>query len=172
MFTLFDLFRWAAALGLMAYLAIVGQAQFGFLGAIGGGVLGFVGGNILGCMPLLVYRVSYRRHLKRSSTEQLKSELDEQYFVSHLLISELVVRGEPVEQFWPYVLSQVQSESSDQRSFGWHNLNIWFPRMANQVEDYDPHASTDACREKLKMIEKAEPDAAPLPPEDVSSGRR
>jgi hypothetical protein len=172
MFTLFDLLQWTTALGLMIGLALLGQAKLGWLGAIGGGVLGFVVGSILGRIPLMMSWASYHRHLKRSSTEQLKSELKEQYFVSHLLIAELVVRGEPVEQFWPYILSQVQSESSDQRRFGWRSLNVWFPRLAQQVEGFDPYASTDMCREKLKALEKAVPDAAPLSSEGAPSEGR
>lgn len=172
MFTLFDLLQWATALGLMAGLSLVGQANYGWLGAISGGVLGFVGGSILGRVPWMLSWSSYRLHLKRSSTEKLMSELKEQYYVSHLLIAELVVRGEPVEQFWPYILSQVQSESSDQRRLGWHNLNIWFPRLAAQIEGFDPHASIEERKEKLKTIENAEPDAAALSSEDAPSEGR
>jgi hypothetical protein len=172
MFTLFDLLKWCVALGLMISGALIGHAEFGWFGAIGGGVLGFVGGGILGRIPWLISWGWYRLHLKRSTTDKLKAELAERYFVSHLLIAELVVRGEPVEQFWPYILSLVKSDSSDRRHFGWHNLNIWFPRLAAQVHGFDPHALTEACREKLKAVEEAEPDAAPLPSEGAPSEGR
>ena len=161
MITLFDVLQWGAAFGGMLYGVRVG-ARFGWVGVIGGGLVGFVGGSILGRVPWVISRGWYRWHLKRTSTEELKSELKEQYYVSHLLIAELVIRGEPVEQFWPYVLSQVRGEFSDERRFGWENLRIWFPRMAQQVEGFDPCASTEACREKLKAIEAAEADARPL----------
>ena len=68
-----------------------------------------------------------RFQLKRASVEKLKQDLEEQYYVAHLLIAELIRRGEAVEQFWPYVLSLLKSDSDDKRRFGWHNLNIWFP---------------------------------------------
>lgn len=147
-FTLFDLLEWSLALSLTIWLSNVGQASFGWLGAIGGGVLGFFGGIVLGRVPFAISLAILRLSLKRSSTEKLKSKLNEQYFVSHLLIAEMVGRGEQVEQFWPYVLSQIQSESADRQRFGWHNLNIWFPQFVQRVEDFDPNASTESCREK------------------------
>lgn len=90
-------------------------------------------------------------NLKLSDSSKLKKRLEKEFFISHLIISELVVRGEDAEQFKDYTLNLLQSEYSNQRRFGWYNLNIWFPELAKKLEFYDCENPTE--EHKLKISE-------------------
>jgi hypothetical protein len=163
MFTIFDLLQLTGAAGGICVGAACGKHYFGWPGAVPGCIAGFFLGSFLARIPLaLSFRVLKRR-IKKASNEELKKDLDGKYFLSLHLIAELGRRGEPVERFWPYVLSLLGSDSSDRRRFGWQNLRIWFPRMAELIKDFNPNSSTERCREDLRKIAQAEPDSGPVP---------
>jgi hypothetical protein len=152
MFTLFHVFELVGALvGFFSGLAF-GQKAFGWIGAIVGAGTGFYCGLVLGRLPYAIVSTRLKRKLKRSDTATLKQRLEKEYFISHLIIACLVVRGEPVEQFRDYVFSLLHSDLSDKRQFGWRNLQIWFPELAQRVGDFNPMNSTEICKEKLKTI--------------------
>jgi len=157
MFTCFHAVQWFAAAFVMVFAAVFCWQSWGWPGGIVGAAAGFFAGVLIGRLPVAISSVILRFQLKRASVEKLKQDLEEQYFVSHLLIAELIRRGEAVQQFWPYVLSLLKSDSDHKRRFGWHNLNIWFPEFAKQLDGFDPHASTETCRERIQTIEAAEP---------------
>ncbi len=130
MFTLFHVFELiGAVIGGVSGL-VFGQKAFGWIGALLGGPLGFYVGLVVGRLPYSVVFAWMRRDLKKCDTPTLKSRLQREFFLSQFIIAELVVRGEPVEQFKQYVLSLVQSDSSDKRRFGEQNMRIWFPEGA------------------------------------------
>ena len=102
MLTAFDLLQ---LLGILAGIATglsIGHACFGWVGAAVGGVLGLLAGYLVGRLPWLIAWGIFRFRIKSTSTERLRKRLETQYFISHLLIAEIVVRGEPAESFWPY----------------------------------------------------------------------
>jgi hypothetical protein len=101
--------------------------------------------------------------MKMTSTESLRKKLHTESFFSDRLIAEMIVRGESVESFWPYILSLLQSSSFFERAYGWDNLNVWFPRIAKEIEGFEPQAPTERCREYVMRIANVEPCAAPLP---------
>jgi hypothetical protein len=160
---LFDLIHVAGMLGGAGVGLTMGGREFGAAGAVVGGVLGLVVGHVLGIAPWCICWAAFRLSIKRAPTERLRERLKTEYYVSHLLIAEMVVRGEPAESFWPYVLSSLRSDSFAERHSGWKNLNIWFPRMAKQIEGFRPQAPAETCREYVAKIENAEPSTAPLP---------
>lgn len=135
MFTVFHLFEFIGAIvGTISGLAF-GQKEFGWTGALLGIPLGFYVGLALGRLPYFMAVAWMRRGLKKCDTPALKRRLEREYFLSHLIIAELVVRGEPVEQFREYVLSLVHSDSPDERRFGEQNIRIWFPESAPTAAD-------------------------------------
>ncbi len=67
--------------------------------------------------------------MKRSSNDNLRQRLESQYYASHMIIAELVTRGEPVEAFRD-VVSQIASLNSDVRLFGELNAKLWFPDLS------------------------------------------
>ena len=127
MFTIFHLLElFGASLGLVTG-ASLGHERFGWVGGVAGAVIGLFAGLILGRLPFVIGFVVLRGNLKRCDVATLRSRLDSQYFISHLIIAELVVRGEPVESFRDYVFGLVHSDCLDRQAFGEHNRRLWFP---------------------------------------------
>ena len=127
--TLFDIFRLAATVA----GAIVGH-RIGF--GVGGTVAGIAGvavgaalGRVVGRLPFTVSFAWLQRSLKRASTPELRASLDEDYCISHLIIAELIQRGEPVESFREVVMAQLASASPDVRRFGRGNARAWFHEL-------------------------------------------
>ena len=174
-FTLFDLIQ-GISIGGGAWLGFTtGRREFGVAGALLGGILGLVVGQFVGIAPWYVFWTGFRLTCKFSSIERLRRKLKTDYFMADRLIAEMIVRGEPAESFWPFVLSLLRSDSFPERHSGWENLNIWFPRIAKQMEGFTPHAPTETCSRYVKKIENVEPCAAPLPREsdiEKSEGAR
>jgi hypothetical protein len=117
-----------AGVGLVMGLDI-GHQEFGVTGTIVSGFAGVVCGYLLGALPYAVAGIWIRQDLKHCDTTELKARLDRQYAISHLIIAQLVRRGEPVEQFRGYVDSLRHSGSADRRRFGDLNHRIWFPEI-------------------------------------------
>lgn len=164
-FTLFDLIQGISlAVGAGEGFRIGGR-EFGVAGAFLGGVLGLVVGQFVGIATWYVFWAGFRLADKFSSIERLRRKLKTDYFVADRLIAEMIVRGEPAESFWPFVLSLLRSDSFPERYSGWENLNIWFPRIAKQMEGFTPHDPIKISSRYVKKIENVEPCAAPLPRE-------
>jgi hypothetical protein len=62
---------------------------------IAGVLVGVVAGWTIGRVPFVVASGSLRRSLRRASSFDLRSRLEREYFISHLIIADLVSRGEP-----------------------------------------------------------------------------
>lgn len=152
-----------------------GRGSFGLFGALGGGGLGLVVGYFVGQVPWYLAWVVFEIALRSASKERLRKRLQTEHFIAHLLIAELIVRGEPVDSFWPYIMSLLQADSFYERYHGWENLNIWFPRIAKEIEGFDPSVSVERCRKHLVEITNVEPCAEPLsfdPERDSKIGLR
>ena len=113
----------------------LGRGLLGVFGALSGSGLGLVVGYFVGQVPWYLAWAVFEIALRRASTERLRKRLQTEHFIAHLLIAELIVRGEPVESFWPYILPLLQADSFYERYHGWENLNIWFPRIARKSRD-------------------------------------
>lgn len=151
MFTIFHIFRIIGLLFGFVFGIRFGFDFYGWRGAIIGSILGALIGIFVGNLPLFVGNWYLWITLKLSDSSKLKKRLEKEFFISHLIIAELVVRGENTEQFKDYALNLLQSEYSNQRRFGWHNLTIWFPELAKNLESYDCENPTD--EHKLKILE-------------------
>ncbi len=160
--TLFDMFQ-VMGIGGGAWLGIqTGSRVFWVAGAVVGGIIGLVIGQTVGLSPWYLFWVVIRLHDKMTSTQRLREKLRTEYYIAERLIAEMVVRGEPAESFWPYVLSLLNSDSFFERAAGWENLKIWFPRIAKEIEGYNPQSPATICRRYVMKIEHSEPSAAPL----------
>src|SRR5262245_17911050 len=107
----------------------VGWLYFGLIGALVGGLGGAFVGRIVGRVPWVLAFALMRCDLKCSSTEALRERLKREYYISHLIIAELLTRGEPVESFRAAVLDQLRSGDADVRRFGEVNAELWFPGL-------------------------------------------
>lgn len=128
MFTLFDLLK---LLGTLAGAVIGGSygLSFGWPTAIVGALIGLMVGMLVGNLPWAASYAWMRYDLKRSSVATLKARLQREYFISHLLIGELVSRGEPLEQFRHYVAELLRSENALERHCGESAAGMWFPEL-------------------------------------------
>lgn len=130
MLTMFDILQFAAVVAGMYFGYRLGAGIGGILGGVVGSIAGMTIGWIVGRLPFVVPFWSLRRSLKRSSLSDLRSRLDREYFISHLIIAELVTRGEPVESFRSVIEHQLASPSADVQGFGRANAQMWFPELA------------------------------------------
>jgi hypothetical protein len=130
MLTILDVLQFA---GVIAG-AVAGYRLAAGVGGMAGGVPGAIGGLavgwIAGRLPFAAASWWLRRSLKRATVTDLRSRLEREYFISHLIIAELVTRGEPVQSFRSVVERQLVSQSADVQRFGRANARLWFPELA------------------------------------------
>jgi hypothetical protein len=129
MFTIFHLLELTGAVVGIVAGAALGHKWLGWIGAAVGGVAGFFTGHILGRLPYVIALGMLKRDLERCDVTTLRSRLDREYYISHLIIAHLLVRGEPVESFRDYAAALLHSDSPDKRRAAEHLLRIW-PEMA------------------------------------------
>lgn len=129
MFTLFDGFKLLGAVGGAVVGGSYGYQTFGWLGAVIGLPLGLLVGSFVLNLPWVVVWAWMRYDLKRSSIAKLKNRLHREYSISHLLIAELVSRGEPLEQFREFVAGLLRSNNPLERHCGEGAAGMWFPDL-------------------------------------------
>jgi hypothetical protein len=134
MLTLFDLFELVTAIGCLSACAIFGYHWIGWVGVIGGGIVGFLAGRVLGRVPYAISLKYLKRDLRRCDTATLRSRLAEQFSISHFIVVELLVRGEPIESFRECAFKLLNSQSSDERRFGENLVQIW-PELRHPHSD-------------------------------------
>jgi len=137
MFTVFHLCELMGGVFGIVAGATFGKAWLGWVGLLLGGAVGFFVGRILGRVPQAIAGEMLKRNLKRCDVPTLRSRLDGEYYISHFIIAQLLIRGEPVESFRDYVSGLRGSASPDRQRFGEQLLRIW-PEMAQ------PSGSTEA----------------------------
>jgi hypothetical protein len=125
MFTIFHLFELLGTVFGIVAGATVGKMWFGWVGLVLGGVAGFFVGSVLGRLPYAISSELLKRNLKRCDVPTLRSRLEREYYISHLIIAQLLIRGEPIESFRDYVAGLRRSHSPDRRRFGEQLLRIW-----------------------------------------------
>jgi hypothetical protein len=153
MLTVFHLIQFIVALFCLIEGIQIGNSYFGWSGIFGGALLGGLVGLYLGRIPYWVSLFFFKRTLNRADTQTLKERLKKEYFVSHLIISELSRRGESVEQFRNYIIAQLQSANSNERRFGWFNLKLWFPELATDLAPFDAEKPTQEHVKTLNLLQ-------------------
>ena len=181
-FTLFGIFQMIGSVIAAEGGFMVGRSQSGLTVGIIYGVIGVAAGYVLGTVPLwLTWYSSDYLGIRKAKTEMLHAKIKNvlkrgYYFKTASWIAELVLRGEPVESFWPDVLSLLQSEgrrdSYGERYYGWENLNIWFPGIAQRIEGFDPNGPPELRQEYVAKVENMVPCADPIPQDSVVAGTR
>ena len=127
-FTSFDALELAAVVVGLGVVASIGNREFGLLGAVAGGGLGAPLGRLVGRVPYAFASAAVKRGIRRSSTPELRKRLEAEYYLSHLIIAELVVRGEPIESFRTYAHALLGA-GRDEKSFGEQLVRVW-PEIA------------------------------------------
>lgn len=132
MLTIFDVFSTASIIAGALIGCRLGAKTAGVAGGGIGLIAGITVGWIVGRLPFVASIWWLRRSLQRASVAELRSRIDREYFVSHLLIAELVSRGEQVESLRSAVQQQLSSESADVQRFGQANARMWFPDLVEK----------------------------------------
>jgi hypothetical protein len=129
MITIFDVFSFACAVGGGVLGWNVGHSVGGWIGAATGAALGAYVGLVVGRLPgaLAVYWM--RWSLRRRPTDDLRARLEPEYFIAHLIIAELLARGEALDSFRGFVNWQLESSSAHVRFYGKINARTWFPDL-------------------------------------------
>jgi len=109
--------------------AVIGLGASAWAGVVIGAILGVSVGFLAGALVPEFARILIRLVLKWSDGTRLRARLEHKHCLSHLIITELVSRGEPVEQFRGYVESLIRSDSAARRSCGKMSRRKWFPDM-------------------------------------------
>ena len=132
MLTVFDILEFAGAVAGAVFGYRLGAGVGGAVGGVLGATAGIAVGWFVGGLPFDVSFWFLWRSLRRASVTDLRSRLVREYYISHLIIAELVRRGEPVESFRPVVEQQLASPSADVQRFGNANARMWFPELAGR----------------------------------------
>ena len=133
MLTMFDILQFGGVIAGAVFGYRLGAGFGGTVGGVLGSIAGIAVGWTVGRLPFVVSLWSLRRSFNRASVADLRSRLEREYFISHLIIAELVTRGEPVESFRSVVEHQLASQSADVQRFGRANAQVWFPELAGNA---------------------------------------
>jgi hypothetical protein len=108
---------------------LLGSRLAGVAGGIIGLICGAVLGGVIGRLPFDLSMFLIRRALGRSSNHDLHERIDREHYLSHLIIAELISRGEAVGTLRDVVQSQLSSASGEVRHAGQRNARLWFPDL-------------------------------------------
>ena len=161
--TLFVLLWFLIVVGGTVTGAVCGGQAFGLLGSIVGGVIGLVVGHVVGKLPDVLSTRWLLRKLWRSSDDELWRTVNLGFwnFTQTFALLTLAGRNQDVRTQLPRVIDMLEADDQLTRVYGWDALRLVFDNEANAMGDYDPRASTEACRSKVadlrqKMAERCQ----------------
>ena len=166
-FTIFHIFRLIGALA-GACVGVWLGLFFGVAWAVVGGIVGVFLGTCVGILPEDWAHRSMMKELKEASNEKLRSIIarHEWKFDSTMALLQLAARDENVDSEFPRILDMLESDSPLTRMFGWDAMRIVFTEKSNRIQNYNPRASTEACREKARTLRNPDSTTMDHPPAD------
>ncbi|MCY2983303.1 MAG: hypothetical protein NTY15_06645 [Planctomycetota bacterium] len=150
--------------------AVIGFQLFGLPGGAIGALVGAASSQILGCWASSAMNRLTERHYRRMSTSMLRTRLDEGVtaasYISCLIISILLERGDSVDGFRKYIFRQLHSGSTCERRAGLANLWLCNSILAAKLVGFNVFGPTTADLERLNGIEMewSEQPQRDLPP--------
>lgn len=153
MFTLFHLFQLSAAgIGLIIG-AIVGNSWYGSLGLFIGAVVGVCSGFFVGRLPMVLAQYWANREFRGKTIPELYQYLYGPVWPAyHMAFDELSRRGEDLSALFEVVQGLLGDDDMTKRIHGVAILRAHYPRMAEQIPDYDPNEIPEDCRAKLARL--------------------
>jgi hypothetical protein len=150
-FTLFGLIRIAFVMAGIVIGGSWGSAWFGSVGGFTGGALGVIVGYIIGGVPYALSIRTLQNSLDKETDLQLRDRIasGKEYYISHLLLAQLMKRGQDVTDMLPSIVDLLESESSDRRRFGWGSLKFAFPEIASKISTFHPNGD---LQERTKLL--------------------
>ena len=153
MITVFHIISFiSAVVGLMLGI-LLGARVNGWSGSAMGAVVGAFFGLLIGRLPGIFSQRALVRSIRRKTTTELQEILQgKEYYIFHLAIAELAVRGEDIQKQRKHVLNLLTSEPHAARVCGWRTLRYFYPEAATQIEAYRPNDPVDVCRTKIQTL--------------------
>ena len=152
MLTVFHVVQLVALLAGGFVGAKLGHDLFGAGGGVGGALLGGFVGWMAGRLPFLITFNWACRSFRRQSTDALRVDLASKYYIAHLILAELMRRGEDIRQDLAVVVDHLSSDDCDRRRFGIACLRLGYPDLAQRLHDYEASESTETCRSKVARL--------------------
>lgn len=160
--TLIDLMIWIVIVAMVTVGARLGFQVGGYVGGAAGIVLGASCGILVGYLANRLFNILTVRSVRRKSTPALRAQLNDGFtdstYVSSLIISVLIERGESVAGFREYIVRQLRSPYVECRRAGWCNLGICYPQFAATIEGFDPFEPSSEHLSRLAEIEQVSSD--------------
>jgi hypothetical protein len=79
-------------------------------------------------------------------------DLASKFYIAHLILAELMRRGEDIRQDLSVVVDLLSSDAPNKRRFGIACLRLGFPDLAQRLRDYNACESTETCRSKVARL--------------------
>lgn len=137
--------------------AQAGFKSFDVTGGLVGGLVGGTSGHILGRLTCSAMNWLTVQCYRRKSTVTLRASLVQSdiaaSYISCLIVSILLERGQPVDSLRTYVFRQLRSGDVCQRRAGLINLRRCYPRLAAQLHGFNTLVPSRDDLVLLKEIE-------------------
>jgi hypothetical protein len=132
---------------------IIGGKLYGMFGGLGGAVLGAYIGLVAGRLPGFFSKRALVKKIRHKTTDQLRAILHgNEFYLFHLVIAELAVRGEDIQKERGCVVQLLVSDNYAARVCGWQTLRCFFPEVAKRIAEYQPKDSIEVCRTKTQGL--------------------
>ena len=153
MFTVFHLIQFLIVGTGLVVGAIVGNVWYGSAGLLGGAVVGVLTGVFVGRLPLAIAEYCATSEFRKKTIAELHEYLRGPVWPAyHMAFSELSRRSEDVSGDFDVVLGLLGDDDIAKRTHGVAILRAHYPRLAEQIPDYDPNDVAEVCREKLTKL--------------------
>jgi hypothetical protein len=152
-FTVFHLLQFLVVGTGLVVGAIVGNVWFGSAGLLGGAVAGVLAGVFVGRLPLAIAAYWATREFRQKTIAELHEYLRGPVWPAyHMAFAELSRRGEDVSGDFDVVRGLLGDDEIVKRTHGIAILRVHYPRVVEQIPDYDPNEVPEVCREKLAKL--------------------
>ena len=121
------------------------------------GICAFILGWFIGNLPFLLSFWHFKRQIRNTSTTDLHQNFGKQFAIGHILITELMVRGENLDQEILIIRQKLVSENLSDRRIAWECLNFAAPEAAKQLQGYDPLADPELCQQFIQNASRDTP---------------
>jgi len=151
MITIFHFIAFCVVIIGLAVGGIIGEKFYAEFGGLVGAVLGAYLGLIIGRLPGLFSKRGLIKKIQCKTTDELREILHgDQFYLFHLVIAALAVRGEDIQNERQHVLKLLISDDYASRVYGWRVLRDFFPEVAKRIAEYKPKDSVEICRIKIR----------------------
>jgi len=147
-YTIFDSLSFIVIFSVAVVGARYAYMNFGFVGGLAGAAIGGGIGLFLGRLPYAILSWSIQRYFKNKSSEVIRAYIHkgDHFVITHILLANLMVRGESIIDELPFVLDLMKSDSLNRRQHGWLAFRLSYPELLPKLNGYSPKDAAEKCR--------------------------